>query len=259
LSPPGQTRAAAREAAEHAVALDSDHPEAFAAAAAYELLYGWNLDQAESILADGLARTPASDELLLMRALAHAARGRLGEAARDLDEAARISPSSPLVLHLRASIDFHSENFGEAIERCRALLEWAPDYPLTWLLLSRAQARLTMFGEASEALDTFERLAGEGAIVLSHRAVLRALAGRMEDARALSQRIDAIARDHYVPPMTQARARLSLGETDLALDDLERAREERSLSMLWLGIDPDYASLREEPRFQAIAGRYGVN
>ncbi len=259
LSSPGQTRGAAREAAEHAVALDSDHPEAFAAAAAYELLYEWNVGEAESILDLGLRRSPESVELLLMRALAHASRGRLAAAREDIDEAVRHSPNHPLAHHLRASMDFHSGAYVQAAEECRSLLEWAPDYPLSWLLLSRSQARLGRFGEASETLDTFERLAGEGALVVSHRAVLRALENRVDDARALLQQIDALGRDSYVPPMLRARARASLGETELALGDIERAYEERSLSLLWLSVDPDFASLGDEPRFQAIAGRFTVD
>ena len=80
----------------------------------------------------------------------------------------------------------------------------------------------------------------------------------MDDARALLQQIDVLGRDSYVPPMLRARARASLGETELALGDIERAYEERSLSLLWLSVDPDFASLDDEPRFQAIAGRFTV-
>lgn len=206
----------------------------------------------------GSGGSPESVELLLIRALAHASRGRLAAAREDIEEAVSHSPNHPLAHHLRASMDFHSGAYVQAAEECRSLLEWAPDYPLSWLLLSRSEARLGRFVEASEALDTFERLAGEGALVLSHRAVLRALENRMDDARALLQQIDVLGRDSYVPPMLRARARASLGETELALGDIERAYEERSLSLLWLSVDPDFASLDDEPRFQAIAGRFTV-
>ena len=52
------------------------------------------------------------------------------------------SPNHPLAHHLRASMDFHSGAYVQAAEECRSLLEWAPDYPLSWLLLSRSEARL---------------------------------------------------------------------------------------------------------------------
>jgi adenylate cyclase len=44
----------------------------------------------------------------------------------------------------------------------------------------------------------------------------------------------------------------TLGETDKALDYLERAIEQGTVSVAWMRNDEDLASLRDEPRFQAL-------
>ena len=49
----------------------------------------------------------------------------------------------------------------------------------------------------------------------------------------------------------------ALGDSEGALDALEQAREERN-ALLWARIYfPDHLSLREHPRWKALAGRLG--
>ena len=55
-----------------------------------------------------------------------------------------------------------------------------------------------------------------------------------------------------------ARAYVSLGEKDKALDNLERAEQERAFLSVFIGSDPMYESLRSEPRFQKLLNRMGL-
>jgi hypothetical protein len=55
-----------------------------------------------------------------------------------------------------------------------------------------------------------------------------------------------------------AAAHLALGERERALDLLERAvHEERDNWPTWLGLDPRFAALAEEPRFQGLIAELG--
>jgi len=51
---------------------------------------------------------------------------------------------------------------------------------------------------------------------------------------------------------------LGLGDTDAALQPLERALEDRS-SLLWLTpVEPRFDRIREDPRFRELVSRYGL-
>ena len=48
-----------------------------------------------------------------------------------------------------------------------------------------------------------------------------------------------------------------LGEKDLALDWLELAYEQHEAVLIFLNIEPDFDSLHDEPRFQALLAKMG--
>ena len=83
------------------------------------------------------------------------------------------------------------------------------------------------------------------------------VAGRTAEARAVLAELQAAAKGKYVPAYYFALVHGALGGRDEALRALERAYEERSTVLAYLLIDPRLASLREEPRFAALARRLG--
>ncbi len=63
------------------------------------------------------------------------------------------------------------------------------------------------------------------------------------------------ARTEYVNPEDIARGYARLGEIDAAFEWLERAYEERSTSLVFLGSNPFYDPLRSDPRFDDLLRR----
>ena len=55
-----------------------------------------------------------------------------------------------------------------------------------------------------------------------------------------------------------AVAYLGLGQTDSALALLEQGAEERSPRIAFLGVDPDFDSLRSDTRFQRLITKIGL-
>lgn len=254
LAPPSETREPARKASERALALAGDHPEALAAAASYRLLYDWDVTGAEDLLSRG----GDSEETRLVRGVVLASRGRLDEAAREMDRALGPARHRPLAHHFGAAIAFQRGEYDSALERARSILEWAPDHALTWLLLSRIQDRLGRFEEAEGALANFERTVQAPAVASAYRAVLLAHQGRAEEARTVLRNLEEARVGSYIPPALVARVYASLGEVEGALLALDAARAEHSFSLLFLAIDPDYEPLRPDPRFRALVESLGL-
>jgi serine/threonine-protein kinase len=245
-----ETGRAAREAAERALALRGDHPEALSAAALYHLIYEWDVSRAETILGSA-SGVPTARGLVL------AFRGRLDEALTVVGEARESTPGEPTLHQLGASLAFHLGSYEDTVARCRAILEWAPDYPLAWHLLARAQIELGRLAEAEVALDRFDRRAEGTALSLTSRSVLRARQGDTAAAGELLSRLERMSEESYVPPAFTARVRAALGDVEGALRDLERAAAERSFPLVFVSRDPDFEPLRDRPRFRTLVARIG--
>ena len=94
--------------------------------------------------------------------------------------------------------------------------------------------------------------------IAAARALSLALAGKKQEARNILARLMKASRDHYISPYNTALIYKSLGQTDEALDWLEKACDDRFWMMAFLKVDPRWDPLRSHPRFQEILRRTGL-
>ncbi len=91
---PNETRELAREATELALALDEgDHEEALAAAAAYELIYEWDMEPTQELLDRAADAGIRSEAIHTMQGLLFTAQHRLDEAQAELEKSIEIAPN----------------------------------------------------------------------------------------------------------------------------------------------------------------------
>ncbi len=83
--------------------------------------------------------------------------------------------------------------------------------------------------------------------------------GKRERAKELLRELKQRAGTEYVPPMALAMASFGAGDQTSAYEYLRQAYEQRSPSIvLILLLDPQFEPYRSDPRFIALARRYGV-
>jgi biotin synthase-related radical SAM superfamily protein len=80
---------------------------------------------------------------------------------------------------------------------------------------------------------------------------------RPDQAREILAKAVA-ARRSYTPGDAIAHVQVALGETDNAIRELERAVDERSSSLHFIGIAPEFAPLRPDERFVKIVRKIGL-
>ena len=80
---------------------------------------------------------------------------------------------------------------------------------------------------------------------------------RREEARETLQA--AIVDREYTPGDAIAHVHVALHEHEKAIQELERACEERSSSLHMVGIAPEFAPLRSDERFVSILKKIGLD
>ena len=100
--------------------------------------------------------------------------------------------------------------------------------------------------------------------VLEDKEVVRALQRGYTDAgysgamRLAAETLSKRSGLTYVQPTQVSRLYAHAGDTDHAREWLEKAYEERLPAMIHLDVDPDWSSLRSEPRFLDLVRRLNL-
>jgi tetratricopeptide (TPR) repeat protein len=185
--------------------------------------------------------------------------GRHEEAVAEVRHALDLDPLSVIIHTALGDVLFYARRYEDAIALYRKALELDPDFQAGHSDLARA---LEHSGRVDEAIRSYGRaiaLAGSSMADPSiGLATASAAAGRREEALAVLAELKRRRDRQYVSPWGLASIYARLGETDAALDWLERAYDEHDSTLVWLKVHPRFDGLHAEPRFQALLGKMGL-
>lgn len=253
--PPREAFPPAERAAQRAMGLDSTLVQPYATLGYAALYYSWNWRRAEEWFARAIDVGPRYSTAHQWYANFLTARARFDEAERAMGRAQEIDPLSLIASAAHGWVLYYAGEFERAAEQCRLTLELDPDYAVA--LLWRGWS-LEELGRVPEALTLLERavaLTNRSTLFVASLARTRAIAGDSAGARALLHELEDRGSRSYVPTYEVAKIHLALGARERALQLLERAYEERSHSMVFLGVDPQLGSLHGDARFEALVRR----
>jgi serine/threonine-protein kinase len=257
---PGESMNRAKRAALRAIELDPTLAEAHTSLGSIAGLHEWNWAASEKHYLRAIELNPsyvtahhwyAADFLVLM--------GRFDEAFREIEIARRLDPLSPAINENVAHLLLIARRYDEALEKQLELQELDPYYYKCYTGMGRIYIQQGLYSQAIEMLSKGRALAGDVPFILGALGQAYAFDGREDDARAMLATLEAMAREQYVPSTTFALIHCALGETDCALDWLERGCRQAEVPMAALGVHPVYDPLRDNPRFTAIVNRIGLS
>jgi len=238
----------ATAAVKRALAIAPNLAEAYASQGFIQFWYDWDWAGAEASLKRAIELNPSLAQAHMAYAHLLANVGRDKEAVREARQALELDPLSPLINTLTSSL----VDSAETRKGYEKALELEPDF---WIALSVRGLVLMSQGNLTGAIAELRRareLCGDCSQVL---AVLGPALLRVGDRAAAEQVLadmQARDRDGYMPATSIAAVQNALGNTDAALDLLERGYEERGVRMAFLRIDRNWDNLVTQPRFQAI-------
>lgn len=181
--------------------------------------------------------------------------GRFDEGLAQAREARDLDPLSPMVDTIYAGLLTAAQRPEAAGQQVRRALDLQPDF---WIALQVRGGMALDRGDTAAAIADFDRAAerSHGASqILALQAIAYAKAGERARAQAILHELQARQAAGYVPATSLAAVHVALGDTDAALDELERAYRERDIRMAFLKVDARWNPLRKQPRFQALATR----
>lgn len=253
--PPAQTFPLALEAAERALALDPDLPEASASLGLIYANYLWDWNKAERHFQRALELNPACSPARQWYAEFLAEMGRIDDALLTIDQARVSDPLSSVIQSTRTFVLWLGRRFDEAIAEARQVLEIERHYPMALIRLGTACAAKEMYGEAVSAFRAAERAAPGLLDCIGLLGHAYGVAGDGQQALKQLQRLRRLARSRYVPPFLFAMVHLGMGDLDEAVRFMEKEYDGRGWYLLLINHAPQFDPLRGHPGFQSLLDR----
>jgi len=251
--PPREAYAKVREAAVRALKIDNHDAEAHVYLGETKRILDWDMEGAAREFCRAVELDPRSTPSNYFSAAFWAARGEREEALNYLQRTSEIDPASLWVNNSACELYRYFGLFEEANAAGERALQLDPAFAFGEPLLAALYREMGRFDDAIALYKRAERLSGRPAFGL---AITYARLDRRDEAlRALAA---ATANRRYTPGDAIAHVHVALGDHAEALRELERAAEERSSSLHFVGIAPEFAPLRNEERFVAILKRIGL-
>lgn len=251
-----EARPLAKEAAEKAVALDSNSAEAHTSLAVFKLFYEYDWAGCEQEFRRAIALNPSY-------AFAHdqfgnglAYLGRFDESIAEGKRAAALDPLSPQILVDNCTAFVLSRDYDTARELAKSAGNLDPTYFFPVMVEGWINCEA---GEAKEAIPHLKKASTMDApdFVTAWLAYAYGVSGDTARAKAQLEELKRISLNGEVSPFNLALVSLGLGDYAHAVQHLEEAYVSDSQWLGWLRGGRVFDPLRSEPRFTALLQKLG--
>jgi len=182
-----------------------------------------------------------------------AAMGRMNEAIVEGKTAHDLEPFSLTIYSDYIRILYYAGRLTEAHQEALKLMEMDPNF-------ARAHYELGLVledeGKLEEAIAEFKQAlksSPDNVTALTALGHSQALAGRRAEAEKVIARLQELSKQQYVSPFETAVVYAGLDERQLALDWLEKSRQERFNWLPFIKVDPVLKNLHSEARFVELS------
>ena len=251
---PHESMPRARRAAERGIELEPQLAEAHTSLAFVQFAYDWNVAQAEQAFERALRLSPSYATAYQWQHAMLTAAGRVDDQRRAIARARELDPLSPMIA-TEAGWGLH---YARLHDEARPLLErslaTSPDFAMAWLILGLVQLADQDPEAARGTLQHCLELAEPEPVPLALGALGHAEArvgNHTASERVLARLVklsEATPAAHYAMAMVFAGRQ----DRELALRALHDAFVGRTDRIAFLGVDPVFDELRQDPDFHKL-------
>ncbi|HKO44506.1 MAG TPA: protein kinase [Pyrinomonadaceae bacterium] len=263
---PADEMAKARAAAQRAVDIDPTLAEAYTSRAFVKLAHDWDWLGAEADFKKALQLNPKYPTAHQWYASYLMQMGKFGPAQAELEKAHQLDPLSPIINSNLGFYAYYQHNYDDALNHANKTLEMVPDF---WVAHHYRGLAFTMKGMYDAAIKEFRgvlRTPGDGSLseeavqtnpeVTASLGFAYALSGKRRQAEQILHQLHRVAEKRYVSPRYLAIVNVGLDDKKAAIEQLQRAYENRHPGLVLIRVDPLFDRLRAEPAFQELINRF---
>ena len=248
--PPREAMPRAKIAALRATQLDSTLAEAQTSLGVVSMFYEWDWPAADRYYRRALALDPRYATGHLFYAWYLVCQGRREDALREMKMAQSIEPLSVTINARVGSLLKFLSRYDEAVPFLVRAMSLDSSARIPRAELGVVYAHAGRFAEAFQLLPSMDEYVPnfEG----GYLGYSLARAGRREEALKTVHEMERLATSRYVGGDAIAAVYAGLGDADRAFAALGRAARDHAFTLVFVGVDPMYASLRSDLRFRRL-------
>jgi eukaryotic-like serine/threonine-protein kinase len=182
-------------------------------------------------------------------------RGLFDEGIREVRIAEQLDPFSMRSKTLTAWTLYQAHRYEEAAAKAREIIELDPNFPQGYLQLGNTLQQLGRFEESLELSRKAAAMMPNAPLPLYNLCFALVANERLDEAREIVRKMQASAEENYVGVYFLAMSNLAVGNVDETFYFLQKAIDEKSHWLLWLGTEPKLDSIRSDPRFEKLYER----
>jgi TolB-like protein/DNA-binding winged helix-turn-helix (wHTH) protein/Flp pilus assembly protein TadD len=247
----------AKSAALKALELDSTLGEAHNSLAFVLDGFDWDFDSAGKEFQRAIELNPGYATAHHWYAWHLSLLGRFDDAIAEMKKAQNLDPLSLIINADLAELLVLAHHYDESIAQSRRTIEMDPNFALAHNQLAQAYLQEHIYNEAVTELKKAVQLSGDSPTCIANLARAYVASGRRSEAEKLLGDLKNRSNAAYSNAPEIAIVYVSLGDTDQAMNWLEKGYEERFNPGVLLrpGFDP----LRSDSRFQNLLRRIGLS
>jgi DNA-binding winged helix-turn-helix (wHTH) protein len=211
-------------------------------------VFDHDLDKAEREMVQLQRERPHSAHVYIRLAMVYLAGQRLDEAGKLLPPALAADALLPSLAFIGSLVRLFRREYGAAIEWAETNLDLHPSSQVGRAHYAEA---LEFSGRTEDARTQYEIAAARSDTALTRLSQARFLAsiGHQAEAQAILEQLLRFRENDYLDAYHVALVLEALGRREDALQELERAFEEKSYTLLFVKVDPKADVFRSDPRF----------
>jgi len=249
---------AAQRAALRAIDLDPHHGPAYAILAGLAYIAEFDWSKADALFARALAVAPRDAGVRSAFASFLMYSARFEESLREFDVIQALDPLDSAICCSKGALYFYWQRYERAETLLAQAIEMAPHDIYAWLLLADTYAQS---GRLDESLATARELVKRApGYANSHVYLARALhlLGREAEAFDIMSEARAQFDDGSISDYEEAMLDVARRDAASALERLERHALHKANGAHCMVLDPTFAALHRDPRWQAMLQRAGL-
>jgi serine/threonine-protein kinase len=186
------------------------------------------------------------------------ATGRPNEAIDMAKRGLVVDPLSVVLSNDTGQAYYLARRYDEAVTQYQKSIEIDPSDPSAYIALGGIYEQQGMYDQAIAAYQKAIKGSERTSIILGSLGHAYAASGRSGEALKILDELKEMAKQKYVSAYDLAILYTGLGDKDHAIEQLNKAYEERAGWIINLRVEPLFDPLRSDPRFPDLLRRVGL-